>query len=216
MVAEAAAFAALLPCRLPGQLAAPAARRGWNRRPSPHLAHLQAHIEAAEALEGPDCPLGGRAYFVTNDEPRTFWGFMGDVCEGMGYPRPHVKSVAAPAPLPTAGQRLGSAGLARRAATHAGAGAHGPSPLWCIPRRLPFGLIYFIALIVQLLVVPLCRLLGRDMQSDFTPARIKITATNRTFSCAAARRDFGYTPKVCWCVCGGHVPHCGWRVCRLE
>lgn len=112
----------------------------------------QAHIEAAEALEGPDCPLGGRAYFVTNDEPRTFWGFMGDVCEGMGYPRPHVK--------------------------------------------LPFGLIYFIALIVQLLVVPLCRLLGRDMQSDFTPARIKITATNRTFSCAAARRDFGYTPKV--------------------
>jgi sterol-4alpha-carboxylate 3-dehydrogenase (decarboxylating) len=112
----------------------------------------QAHIEAAEALAGPDCPLGGRPYFITNAEPRPFWAFMGDVCEGMGYPRPHI--------------------------------------------RLPFFLVYFIALIVQFMVVPLCRLLGRDLQSDFTPSRIKITAANRTFSCAAARRDFGYQPSV--------------------
>jgi hypothetical protein len=65
-----------------------------------------------------------------------------------------------------------------------------------LPCRLPFALVYFIALVLQMVVVPLLRLVGRDMQSDFTPARIKITAVNRTFSCAAARRDFGYKPKV--------------------
>lgn len=71
-----------------------------------------------------------------------------------------------------------------------------PISLTRTPRRLPFFLVYFIALVVQIVVVPLCRLLGRDLQSDFTPSRIKITAANRTFSCAAARRDFGYEPKV--------------------
>jgi sterol-4alpha-carboxylate 3-dehydrogenase (decarboxylating) len=35
--------------------------------------------------------LAGKPYFVTNAEPRTFWGFMGDVCQGMGYDRPHIK-----------------------------------------------------------------------------------------------------------------------------
>lgn len=33
-------------------------------------------------------------------------------------------------------------------------------------------------------------------QSDFTPFRVTVTATNRTFSCAAATRDFGYSPQV--------------------
>ena len=76
--------------------------------------------------------------------------------------------------------------------------------LRCIPvfpRRLPFALVYFIALIVQYLVVPLCHLAGRDLQSDFTPFRITLSASNRTFSCAAAKRDFGYQPQVggrCW------------------
>lgn len=111
----------------------------------------QAHIEAADALSL-DSPLAGKAYFITNADPRPFWGFMGDVCEGLGYGRPHIK--------------------------------------------LPFYLVYFIALIVQYLVVPLCRLFGKDLQSDFTPFRVTLTASNRTFSCAAAKRDFGYTPQV--------------------
>jgi sterol-4alpha-carboxylate 3-dehydrogenase (decarboxylating) len=51
---------------------------------------LQAHIQAAEALSE-DSPLAGRAYFITNDDPRPFWGFMGDVCQGLGYQRPHIK-----------------------------------------------------------------------------------------------------------------------------
>ena len=123
------------------------------------------------------------------------------------------------------------------------------------PRRLPFFLIYFIALIVQYLVVPLLKLFGRDLQvglrvagweaapqaggvsqpvlrtlhppplcpdpasppllppsspslpktpqSDFTPFRITLAASNRTFSCAAARRDFGYQPQVGWLHRGG-------------
>ena len=38
--------------------------------------------------------------------------------------------------------------------------------------------------------------MGRDLQSDFTPFRIALAAANRTFSCAAAKRDFGYVPQV--------------------
>lgn len=114
----------------------------------------QAHIQAADALAegGAQSAVAGKAYFVTNDDPRPFWGFMGDLCEGLGYGRPHI--------------------------------------------RLPFGLIYFIALIVQYLVVPLLRLFGKELQSDFTPFRIALSAANRTFSCSAAYQDFGYVPTV--------------------
>lgn len=69
---------------------------------------------------------------------------------------------------------------------------HPPTPL-C---SLPFWLIYFIALLVQYVVAPLMHLFGRQLQSDFTPSRIKLSAANRTFSCAAAYRDFGYVPHV--------------------
>ena len=53
----------------------------------------QAHIQAAEALleAGPSSALAGKAYFVTNDDPRPFWGFMGDLCEGLGYGRPRIR-----------------------------------------------------------------------------------------------------------------------------
>ncbi len=50
----------------------------------------QAHIQAAEALSLTS-PLAGQAYFVTNNEDRTFWGFMGDLCEGLGYGRPRIR-----------------------------------------------------------------------------------------------------------------------------
>jgi hypothetical protein len=26
-------------------------------------------------------PVAGRPYFITNDEPRPFWEFLGDICE---------------------------------------------------------------------------------------------------------------------------------------
>ncbi|KAK4537131.1 hypothetical protein CDCA_CDCA11G3156 [Cyanidium caldarium] len=54
---------------------------------------VQAHVLAADTMmrstRGAQ-RLSGRAYFITNNEPRPFWGFMGDVLEGLGYPRPHI------------------------------------------------------------------------------------------------------------------------------
>lgn len=32
--------------------------------------------------------MAGRAYFITNDEPRPFWTFLGDFLEPLGYERP--------------------------------------------------------------------------------------------------------------------------------
>jgi hypothetical protein len=67
---------------------------------------------------------------------------------------------------------------------------------------------------VQYLVVPLCRLAGRDLQSDFTPFRITLSASNRTFSCAAAKRDFGYEPQVGgWAGGPAGRPLGGWLSC---
>ena len=52
----------------------------------------QAHIQAAEALASPSqaAAVAGQAYFITNADPQPFWGFMGDVCEGLGYGRPRI------------------------------------------------------------------------------------------------------------------------------
>ena len=35
--------------------------------------------------------IAGKPYFVTNDDPRPFWGFMGDLLEPLGYERPRVR-----------------------------------------------------------------------------------------------------------------------------
>lgn len=35
--------------------------------------------------------VSGKAYFITNQEPKPFWGMMGDICGGLGYTRPHIK-----------------------------------------------------------------------------------------------------------------------------
>lgn len=52
----------------------------------------QAHLLAAEALDDAEraAKVAGKAYFITNQDPRGFWGMMGDVCEGLGYARPHM------------------------------------------------------------------------------------------------------------------------------
>lgn len=52
----------------------------------------QAHVAAADLLllQGKDAKAAGKAYFITNDDPRPFWGFMGDICEGLGYERPRI------------------------------------------------------------------------------------------------------------------------------
>ena len=51
----------------------------------------QAHIQAAEAMaQAEPSKLAGQAYFITNQDPKPFWGMLGDVCEGLGYARPSI------------------------------------------------------------------------------------------------------------------------------
>lgn len=113
-----------------------------------------AHLLAALALlrHGPNALCGGKAYFITNDEPRPFWGMMGDICEGLGYERPRI--------------------------------------------HLPYHLIMLLACFVQYIIVPLLKCFGKNMETDFTPFRIAVSATNRTFSCKKAKEELGYAPAV--------------------
>ncbi|PNH01364.1 Sterol-4-alpha-carboxylate 3-dehydrogenase, decarboxylating [Tetrabaena socialis] len=52
-----------------------------------NVAH--AHLLAAAALR-PGSAVAGKPYFITNGEPKRFWGMMGDMCEGLGYGRPRI------------------------------------------------------------------------------------------------------------------------------
>ena len=47
--------------------------------------------QAADALTSASCKCAGKAYFITNAEPRRFWGFLGDMLEPLGYQRPSKK-----------------------------------------------------------------------------------------------------------------------------
>ncbi len=113
-----------------------------------------AHTLAAKSLlrDGTAAPCAGRAYFITNDDPRPFWTMMGDICEGLGYDRPS--------------------------------------------KRLPLLPLMLIAHLVQLIVVPLLALFGKRLELDFTPFRLAVSTTNRTFSCKRAKKDLGYVPAV--------------------
>ena len=82
---------------------------------------------AADAL-APGGRLSGQAYFITNDEPRPFWGMMGDVCEGLGYKRPSIHL-----PLLLARPRP----LARPPSTACAAHAPHARAHFCGCRRLP-------------------------------------------------------------------------------
>lgn len=50
----------------------------------------QAHVLAADKL-AIGSPLAGQALFITNQEPIPFWTFTGDMLQGLGYARPHIK-----------------------------------------------------------------------------------------------------------------------------
>jgi sterol-4alpha-carboxylate 3-dehydrogenase (decarboxylating) len=47
-------------------------------------------LQAADKLS-PGSNLAGEAFFITNQHPVPFWGFTGDLLEGLGYGRPHIK-----------------------------------------------------------------------------------------------------------------------------
>lgn len=109
-----------------------------------------AHIMAADALKEASSAPAGNAYFITNDEPKLFWGFCGDVLQGLGYARPHI--------------------------------------------GMPFWLVYGIALLLKFVIIPLLALFGKRISPSLTPLAIRLSSSNRTFSCAKAKRDFGYRP----------------------
>lgn len=124
---------------------------GANEMDFTYVANVaQAHLQAAEALSATSA-LAGKPYFVTNQEPRPFWGFSGDLLVGLGYGRPRI--------------------------------------------HLPVWLVLLVACIFEYVLRPMLRPFV-EISSDFTVNRIYIVTRNRTFSSDAARRDFGYVPKV--------------------
>jgi hypothetical protein len=65
----------------------------WRYKLRPHASsHFCPWLQAAAALFDDNRASGvaGRPFFVTNHEPRRFWGMLGDVCEGLGYSRPRI------------------------------------------------------------------------------------------------------------------------------
>ncbi|CAK0781998.1 hypothetical protein CVIRNUC_005526 [Coccomyxa viridis] len=111
----------------------------------------QAHLQAADALAGSQPACAGKAYFITNAEPRPFWGFLGDLLEPLGYQRPSTK--------------------------------------------LPWRLIFFIAVLVEL-IIWLLKPFKTIAASEFTPMRIRIAKATRQLDCSRACQDLGYAPKV--------------------
>ncbi|HEY5079152.1 MAG TPA: NAD-dependent epimerase/dehydratase family protein, partial [Opitutaceae bacterium] len=52
-----------------------------------------AHIKAEEALSGPGCAAGGRAYFISDGEPVVLWDWINGLLAALGEP-PITKSVS--------------------------------------------------------------------------------------------------------------------------
>jgi len=49
------------------------------------------HVAQAADKLAPGTALAGQIYFITNQDPVPFWGFMGDLLEGLGYGRPRIQ-----------------------------------------------------------------------------------------------------------------------------
>ena len=69
-----------------------------------------------------------------------------------------------------------------------GLGYEGPS------RHLPYWLVYFIALVIQLICTILSPLV--TISPTFSPMRVALAGTHHYYSCERAKRDFGYQPVV--------------------
>lgn len=65
-----------------------------------------------------------------------------------------------------------------------------PSPR----HRLPYWLVYTIALLLQLVAFLLKPLVA--FQPTFTPMRVALAGTHHFYSCERAKRDFSYVPVV--------------------
>ncbi|GJD06314.1 Sterol-4-alpha-carboxylate 3-dehydrogenase, decarboxylating [Galdieria sulphuraria] len=62
---------------------------GTNRMDWTFVDNVAYALElAADGLQQSSQRIGGQVYFITNDDARPFWGFLGDILQGLGYPRP--------------------------------------------------------------------------------------------------------------------------------
>lgn len=58
---------------------------------------------------------------------------------------------------------------------------------------MPWLLVFAIALLLHYVIGPCMAALGRPLSTDLTPLKVTLASCTRTFSCAKAKRDFGYT-----------------------
>jgi len=65
---------------------------GTNRMDWTFVDNVAYALElAADGLEQRPEEIGGQVYFITNDDARPFWGFLGDILQGLGYSRPQKR-----------------------------------------------------------------------------------------------------------------------------
>lgn len=116
----------------------------------PHCPLRSKALAVPAALILPLSPLC-RACLCGVQDPRPFWGTIGDILDGLGYVRPSI--------------------------------------------RLPFALVYFLALIAETVSWVLSPIV-RVPVGNFTRPRITLSVCERQVSSEKARRDFGYVPEV--------------------
>lgn len=61
-------------------------------------------------------------------------------------------------------------------------------------RRLPYWLVYWLALLLHLLCLLLRPVV--TIQPTFTPMRVALAGTHHYYSCRKAQQEFGYSPLV--------------------
>lgn len=55
-----------------------------------HILAASHLLQAASQQKVQTSKAGGKAYFITNNDPKPFWGMMGDICQGLGYGSPRI------------------------------------------------------------------------------------------------------------------------------
>jgi 2-alkyl-3-oxoalkanoate reductase len=110
---------------------------------------VQAHLDAFDALHGkPDARCAGKAYFVSNGEPRT----VSEIVNGL------LRAAGAPS----------------------------------VDKTIPFRAAYALGGVLEVVHL-LLRLRGEPMMTRFLAEQL---STTHFYDISAARRDFGYQPRV--------------------
>lgn len=61
---------------------------------------------------------------------------------------------------------------------------------------MPFLLVYFLALVLERIIIPLFSPIVKIKPSEFTTSRLKIVTSNRKINISRIKRDLGYSPKI--------------------